>query len=151
MSVQFTPTGFFNADNVPLMFIVRIYTNLYGIGRIQMNNVNISALLYRQIGQSNYYYYENQTINVTHRISTLDPMVNYSVSQVYFQCYYFINLSESLFKLFPLYLNWLIQKVFTSQWQQCTSDELFRPFLTRIRILLDARFQLLIVCPVSFC
>jgi hypothetical protein len=79
MSVLYQPTGFNIGDNVPLMFIVRIYTTLYGVGSIQMDGVNISALLYQRIEQSDYYYYETETTNSTHRLSALDANVNYSV------------------------------------------------------------------------
>jgi hypothetical protein len=51
------------------MYFIRIYTSLNDIGRIALDNVTISALLYLRIAQSNYYYYETQLSNITHRIS----------------------------------------------------------------------------------
>ena len=79
MSVLFQPTGFNVGQGVPLMFTVRIYTTSYGIGRIQMDNVNITASQYQRIEQSDYYYYEAEITNNTHRLSTLDANANYSV------------------------------------------------------------------------
>ncbi len=80
MTVVFSPTGFANFSGIPLTYYVRIYTTLYGIGRIQLDNVNISALVYRRIAQTDFYYYETTISNDTHRISTFDRDVIYAVS-----------------------------------------------------------------------
>lgn len=79
MSLLFQPTGYLT-DNEGFSHIYRIYTTLENVGQIQVDNNNISALLYRRIGQSNFYYYENQTTTYTHRISALDSSAIYSVS-----------------------------------------------------------------------
>ena len=84
-SVLFQPTGYNTDQGMPLMFFVRIYTTLNGLGQIQMDNTNISALTYRRISQTDFYYYENEITNDTHRISTLNPNVIYSVSYSQFE------------------------------------------------------------------
>jgi hypothetical protein len=78
MSVLFQPTGYI-ANNEFRSFTYRIYTTLDSIGQIQIDNTNISALLYRRIAQTNYYYFEEQTTSQTHRISALNANVTYSV------------------------------------------------------------------------
>ena len=65
---------------MPLMFFVRIYTTLFGVGQITMDNANINESLYQQIAQTDLYYYETLTTNDTHRISTTNTNVTYSVS-----------------------------------------------------------------------
>lgn len=79
MSVLFQPTGFIVNAAHPMMYFVRIYTTLSSVGQIQMDNVTISALLYHRIAQTDFYWYENETTNDTHRISALDSSVTYSV------------------------------------------------------------------------
>ncbi len=79
LNVLFQPIGFIPFEGHPFVFFIRISTTLYGIGRIQLDNTTISALLYRRIAQSDFYYYETQTSNNTHRISALDSNVRYSV------------------------------------------------------------------------
>jgi hypothetical protein len=58
---------------------MRIYTRLRGIGQIQIDNVTISSLLYQRIAQSDFYYYEMQTLKNPHRISVLDSNATYAV------------------------------------------------------------------------
>ena len=78
MSVLFEPIG---VKNSSFTFFIRIYTMLNGIGQIQIDNMNISALLYHRIAQTDFYWYEIATTNNTpHRISAMDTNVNYSVS-----------------------------------------------------------------------
>lgn len=79
LSVLFQPIGFIPYEGRPFVFMIRIYTTSYGVGRIQLDNVNISALLYLRIAQTDFYYYETQTSNDTHRISSFDSNVKYSV------------------------------------------------------------------------
>ncbi len=67
-------------NHIVFTYIIRIYTNQQSLGRIQLNNKTISAKLYRQIQQSDFYYYENETSNDTQRVSGLDENAVYSVS-----------------------------------------------------------------------
>ena len=86
LTVIIQPTGFmqgFTFNGVlenPLIFIIRIYTNKNGVGRIQMDGEYINDSLYRRISTSNFYYYETMTLNNTHLISAFDLDVIYSVS-----------------------------------------------------------------------
>jgi hypothetical protein len=83
-SVLFQPTGSFLYGGISLIFFVRIYTQVQGIGQIRMDNATISALQYRRIAQTQFYYYEMQTTNDAHRISASNSNVTYSVSVIYF-------------------------------------------------------------------
>jgi hypothetical protein len=77
-TILYQPIG--NIYNNFLIYFIRIYTQLSSIGRIKIDNTTISALLYRRIAQSDYYYYESLISNDTHRIVPLDENVRYSVS-----------------------------------------------------------------------
>lgn len=79
MRVLFRPTGFQAYLGVALTYFIRIYTTLSNVGRIQVDNLPTSALLYHRIEQTEFYYYETQTSNDTHLISAFDPDVVYSV------------------------------------------------------------------------
>jgi hypothetical protein len=76
----FRPMGFIPFGGIQLLYFIRIYTTLSGIGQIQIDNVSISALLYRRISSTDYYFYEVQTTNNTHSISS---NVNYTVCCCY--------------------------------------------------------------------
>lgn len=73
------PLGDYSYMNRSLMYYIRIYTSIGSVGRIQLDNVTISALIYHRIAQTDYYYYEQQMSNVTHCISAIDANVKYSV------------------------------------------------------------------------
>ncbi len=83
--VLFQPTGFIANPRHGLVYFVRIYTTDYGINdRIQLDTVNIMASQFQRIDDNtNYYYYETQISNESHRISIVDSNVNYSVSWLY--------------------------------------------------------------------
>jgi hypothetical protein len=68
--------------NIPLTLYLRIYTTILGVGRIQLDNITISPLLYNRIKQSNYYYYDSQISNDTHQITVFDANVTYSVGHI---------------------------------------------------------------------
>ena len=68
-SILILPTGFVAMNNNPPHYLLRIYTNLDFIGKISIDGLEISALLYQRIAQTNYYYYERLTTNNTHAIS----------------------------------------------------------------------------------
>jgi hypothetical protein len=78
-TVLFQPLGFISYKEYPLLFFVRIYTTTCGRGRIAMNTVTIDASEYHQIGDSDVFYYENRTMNITFSIAVLDPTVTFSV------------------------------------------------------------------------
>lgn len=90
-SVQFTPIGdpSTSSDADRWIYFVRIYTSVFGIGRIQVNNVDIDAMLYISIPLSDFYYYDIQTTRYAdnYRISAFDTNVTFSVSWIYvFEC-----------------------------------------------------------------
>lgn len=82
-SVLYNPGGFVMVVCcryfAPLMYMLRIYTTAYGVGRILFDNVPIETTEYRHIVQSDYFYNEHETSNPTHRISVALPNVTYSV------------------------------------------------------------------------
>jgi len=79
-SVLYKPPEHVYWNTIFFTYIIRIYTNQQSLGRIQLNNKIISVELYRQIQQSDFYYYENETSNSTQRVSGLDENAVYSVS-----------------------------------------------------------------------
>uniref|UniRef100_A0A914X2J2 IgGFc-binding protein N-terminal domain-containing protein n=1 Tax=Plectus sambesii TaxID=2011161 RepID=A0A914X2J2_9BILA len=81
-SVLFQPTGFFEYyyAPLPLQFIIRIVTNLAGAGTIKLDGTTISALQFKHVPYSNFYYYESRTLNTTHSVTTNNPETKYSVS-----------------------------------------------------------------------
>lgn len=82
-SVQFESIGTVLNTNYQSTHFARIYTTQYGIGRIQVNDVNVSALAYQRIAPTVYfYYYEMQTTPYSdiYRISTFDLNVTFFVS-----------------------------------------------------------------------
>lgn len=83
-SVQFTPFGdpYSSSEADRWTYFVRIYTTGYGVGRIQVNNVNVTAMLYMRIAPSDFYYYDMRTTRYadSYRILTFDTNVTFSVS-----------------------------------------------------------------------
>ena len=77
MSVLYQPTGYMGNNST---FFIRIYTTSYGIGRIEIDNAMIIASLYLRIRQTDFYYYDGVVSNATHRVSSFDPNVKFSVS-----------------------------------------------------------------------
>lgn len=80
MNVFYRPIGFL--DNQRPTYFIRILTKLNSLGLIKMDNETISALLYHRIAQTDYYYFESQLSNDTHRIEALNEDVRYSVSSL---------------------------------------------------------------------
>uniref|UniRef100_A0A914V1W4 C-type lectin domain-containing protein n=1 Tax=Plectus sambesii TaxID=2011161 RepID=A0A914V1W4_9BILA len=78
-SVFFQPTGFIQHGNNPLVFFVRIVTNVNGAGRIALDGKVISALQFKRVASSTFYYYEVITTNNTHLVTATSPSVVYSV------------------------------------------------------------------------
>uniref|UniRef100_A0A914V3L2 IgGFc-binding protein N-terminal domain-containing protein n=1 Tax=Plectus sambesii TaxID=2011161 RepID=A0A914V3L2_9BILA len=79
-NVLFQPTGFIDRSGKPLIFFIRIVTNLTGAGTIQLDGTTISALQYKRIPNSNVYYYESTISNSTHSVTTTNPGTHYSVT-----------------------------------------------------------------------
>ena len=77
MSVLYQPTGYMGNN---LTFFIRIYTTSYGTGRIEIDNEIVNSSSYRQIKKTDFYYYDGVVSNATHRVSSFDPNVKYSVS-----------------------------------------------------------------------
>ena len=77
MSVLYQPTGYIGNN---LIFFIRIYTTSYGVGRIEIDNAIVNSSNYRQIKKTDFYYYDGVVSSATHRVSSFDPNVNYSVS-----------------------------------------------------------------------
>jgi hypothetical protein len=83
-SILVEPISFTISRRDEVLFMIRIYTTLYGIGRIRINNVNIDANRYHRISShtDDYYYYESvMSTKQMHRISPIDSKVIYSVRQ----------------------------------------------------------------------
>ena len=77
MSVLYQPTGYIGKN---LIFFIRIYTTSYGIGRIEIDNAIVNSSSYRQIKKTDFYYYDDVVSGASHRVSSFDPNVKYSVS-----------------------------------------------------------------------
>lgn len=85
MSVLFEPiicsNDYVVDDEHGVMYFIRIYTTVDGIGYVQFDGAYISTADYKQIANTDYYYYETETAsNDSHLISTLHPPAIYSVS-----------------------------------------------------------------------
>uniref|UniRef100_A0A914W6T6 C-type lectin domain-containing protein n=1 Tax=Plectus sambesii TaxID=2011161 RepID=A0A914W6T6_9BILA len=78
-SVLFQPTGFIENEGVHFDFVLRIVTNLAGAGTIQLDGTIISALQFKRIPNSSFYYYDSRTVNTTHSVKTNNPGTQYSV------------------------------------------------------------------------
>ncbi len=78
-SILLLPTGFYVNTDRPFHYFLRIYTNIDYVGKISIDDVTISALLYQRIAQSNYYYYERITTNNTHSIAAIQSNAKFAV------------------------------------------------------------------------
>ncbi len=78
-SILLLPTGFYERQNHPFHYFLRIYTNIDYVGKISIDDVTISAVLYQRIAQSNYYYYERITTNNTHSIAAIQSNAKFAV------------------------------------------------------------------------
>uniref|UniRef100_A0A914WPR3 IgGFc-binding protein N-terminal domain-containing protein n=1 Tax=Plectus sambesii TaxID=2011161 RepID=A0A914WPR3_9BILA len=77
--VLFQPTGYLEYDGVHLLFFVRVITNLAGAGTIQMDGNTISALQFKRVPNSGFYFYEQITQNKTHSVTTTNPATQFFV------------------------------------------------------------------------